>query len=288
MDDQKDDKLRRELKNLFKLGRDVRTKFFLEFCDHTPEKYLYLDGLEESDYDAEDRELKAEYDEYMQKVALVEERVAYLGKVSTAYQRFFTQGYRVVAELLPERLDEFECLYKPIKNRKDVTLKNYTIQDGLRGYRKNYKNISPNIAAICIDTQTDILKSLEDSLGTLLFDIEEVLRADLFDSELEAAQHLAKMGHLRGAGAVAGVVLEKHLKLVAHRHGFKSRKKAPSIADFNEYLKSQSVVDVIQWRRIQGLGDIRNLCDHPKDREPSLEDIEDLIHGVSRVLKQIF
>ena len=62
--------------------------------------------------------------------------------------------------------------------------------------------------------------------------------ADLFDSELDAAEALAKKKFLRGAGAMAGVVLEKHLRQVCSNHSVKISKKAPTINDLNDLLKA--------------------------------------------------
>ena len=48
------------------------------------------------------------------------------------------------------------------------------------------------------------------------------------------------------------------------------------------------VIDTPEWRKIQYLGDIRNMCDHGKDREPNKEEITDLIDGSVKVMKTIF
>ncbi|MGD0839171.1 MAG: hypothetical protein ABSB49_21250 [Polyangia bacterium] len=112
--------------------------------------------------------------------------------------------------------------------------------------------------------------------------------ADLFDSELDAAGELAKHKFLRAAGAVAGVVLEKHLVQVCGNHSIKITKKNSGISDLNELLKASNVVDVPQWRFVQHLADIRNLCDHDKTAEPTAEQVDDLVKGVARVVKTIF
>jgi len=123
--------------------------------------------------------------------------------------------------------------------------------------------------------------------GSTLFGIEQTLRMDLFDSGRAAARHLLDRGHIRASGALLGVILEEHLKAVAGRHGFKARKKAPTITDHKEFLKAQSVIDVAMWRRIQGLADIGSLCTHAKDRAPTKENIDDLLQGVGRALKLV-
>ena len=65
------------------------------------------------------------------------------------------------------------------------------------------------------------------------------------------------------------------------------KKKNPTIADFNDALKDNAY-DVVEWRRIQRLGDIRNLCDHSKDREPTKDEVEELISGTERTIKTVF
>ena len=84
------------------------------------------------------------------------------------------------------------------------------------------------------------------------------------------------------------VVLEKHLENLCLVHNIKISKKNPTISDYNEQLKSSSVLDIPSWRHIQLLGDIRNLCDHNKNVEPTAEQVKDLIDGVEKVIKTIF
>jgi len=136
--------------------------------------------------------------------------------------------------------------------------------------------------------QLNMVKAAKVALGSKLMDLKAVLQADLFDTELETAAALAKAGYLRAAGAICGVVLEKHLRHVCEVHGITIRKKNPGISDLSQMLKDADVTTVPQWRFIQHLADIRNICDHAKGREPTKEEIEDLVAGTEKVLKTIF
>lgn len=82
-------------------------------------------------------------------------------------------------------------------------------------------------AILKMQNQLTILKSAQKRFESQLFDIKEVIQADIYDSELEAAKDLVKKGFARGAGAIAGVVLEKHLGHVCELHGLITRKKHP-------------------------------------------------------------
>jgi hypothetical protein len=64
-------------------------------------------------------------------------------------------------------------------------------------------------------------------------------------------------------------------------------KKTPTISDLNELLKSHSAIEISQWRHISMLADIRNICAHSKDIEPTSEQVGDLIDGTVKVLKTI-
>jgi hypothetical protein len=124
-------------------------------------------------------------------------------------------------------------------------------------------------------------------LESSLFDIRAIVQADLFDNELDAAEELNRKGFERGAGAIAGVVLENHLTTVIKQHKL-ALGKNPTIADLNDLLKKHDIVDVPTWRFIQRLGDLRNLCDHKKSLNPTRENVSELIEGTKRTIKSIF
>ena len=183
--------------------------------------------------------------------------------------------------------------YEKPKPRKDVSYENYRIEDYLqgltvtRGWQKE-KVVGPDAAIPQFRQQLNILKSVKARFESSLFDIRQLAQADLFDSELEAAAELVKHKFTRAAGALAGVVLERHLLQVCENHTIKVSKKAPGIANLNSALKQASIIDVVQWRFIQHLADIRNLCDHGKKAEPTSSQVDDLIAGVAKVVKTLF
>lgn len=218
----------------------------------------------------------------------------YSGRFSNEYQKWYSESCALLGQILPDRLPEFVGYYLSDPKRKGITLLTFTIQDWLLGIRasENWSTGKRHFEDLPITSskfasQIGILESAERRFESSLFDIQQLLRGDLFDSELDAARELLKHKFLRGAGAIAGVVLEKHLAAVCDTHKISLKKAHPTISTFNDALKDSSVIDVPTWRFVQHLGDLRNLCDHGKTREPSEADVSDLIEGASKVSKTI-
>lgn len=208
------------------------------------------------------------------------------------YQPWYTEALASLRFLIPERVDDFKRLYEMPKGRKELTYGNYVIEDYLMGlHRKNHLGevVAGPSAAIAKFAQQllGIVSAAGKRLNSSLFNITQVLQADLFDSELDAARELNRNGYARAAGAVCGVVLEAHLSQVCGNHAITIAKKDPSINDLNQTLKDSNVLDIPTWRFIQRLGDIRNLCDHKKTDEPTRELVTELIDGVDKIIKSV-
>ncbi len=207
--------------------------------------------------------------------------------VHQEYQRWYTKAYRVISQIIPERLSEFESLYKADPKRKELSYSNYTISDYLINIVNGNRTRGPEDAIPKMIIQSKILNSARERFKSALFDIKEILQADIYDSELDTANELNKKGFIRAAGAVAGVVLEKHLAHVCSVHKIKQKKSNPSISEYNQALKDNDITDTTTWRFIQHLGDIRNLCDHNKDREPKKDEVNEYISGIMKITKTV-
>lgn len=211
------------------------------------------------------------------------------------YQKWYSESLALLRQLLPDRVSDFCRFYEKPKSRRTLTRDTYSIEDYFQGdvitrgagiYKERV--VGPEQAIPLFLQQLAILRSVESRFESSLFDIRKMMQADLLDTEIEAAEHLAKWSFFRASGAVAGVVLERHLGVVCMDHGIKIAKKNPTISDFNEALKLGEIIDIPQWRFIQHLADIRNVCDHAKNIEPTGDQVLDLLAGTKKVLKTVF
>lgn len=224
--------------------------------------------------------------------SLSDEKKEYAKKHSFSehYQAWYNESLRLIKQLMPERLEDFIGYYVADKKRKTVDLSNYTISDSLLGYqvsRNGHHLVGPEDGFRLFKQQLSIITSLSVCFESSLFNIKELLQADIFESELDGARELQRNGFYRAAGALCGVILEKHFASVCASHTIKLKKAAPGIGDYNEKLKEEAVIDNKTYLLIQRLGTIRNLCDHNKRQEPTKDDTEDLINGTDKILHEV-
>jgi len=214
-----------------------------------------------------------------------------LATLALNYESWYTRALSVVSQIIPERCADFISAYK-LERRKEILYSTYCISDFLLGI------VVSRHGEPLFDTkqayqakllrQFSIVKAALDAAPSVLRDIRTVIRAEIFDNDIEAAKELARKRYLRSSGMICGVVLEGHLKSIAERRSINLRKKNPTLSDLNDALKNEGAYDTPMWRFIQRLSDIRNLCGHSKEREPSTDEVDDLVRGTEKVIKEVF
>lgn len=221
----------------------------------------------------------------------LDEFIKKLPKFNNSYQKWYSKSQAVIKQVIPDRLSDFVSHYEFQRARKSTNFQNYMIRDYLQGLQVTRVGgqVVDGAAAIPeFRQQLNMVKAAKDSLESTLMDMAAVLQADLFDTEIETAGALAKAGYLRAAGAICGVVIEKHLSHVRETHNLKIKKKNPCISDLAQLIRTSGAITLAQERFIQSLADTRNLCSHAKGREPTKDEITELVEGTGKVLKTVF
>lgn len=213
------------------------------------------------------------------------------GDFSFKYQGWYSKVIRVLEVIAPDRIVEFKRYYEIDPRRKSLGYGTYVIQDYFKGVgpdRFRHPNFDTQDQVFtCAINQLGIFASIVERADSILDNIRGHIFSNLQDDELAAAQDLKKISP-RAAGALAGVIIESHLQGVAVRRGVKITKKNPTIAELNEALKAASIIEIPIWRKVSYLADIRNLCSHKKDKDPSIEQVDELLDGVSWLTKNVY
>lgn len=208
-----------------------------------------------------------------------------LPHIHDEYESWYSESMSVIELLINNRLKDFIHQYK---NGKEYCIYDYLIDN--RMSELNYVKNDHLSALQKLRNQVSILQSALIRCKNSLFDIKTILQSDLFDSELESSKELNKHKFIRPSGALAGVVLEKHLEHICKNHNVTPQIKNHTISVLNQTLKRHNIIDTEQVLFIDRLGALRNLCVHhkPEDREPTQDDANELIKGVEKVIKTVF
>lgn len=207
------------------------------------------------------------------------------------YQKWYSRAIKIVDFLAPDRSTEFKSYYEIDTKRKSLGYGSYVIQDYIKGVVPAKYHIpdfdSKEQTLKNLYNQYTLLNSVYERIDSILDDIQTALYTELQDLELDSARSLLKI-NIRSSGVIAGVVLENYLHKIIENHGIRVTRKNPTLSEFNELLKSNNIYDTTVWRKVSYLGDIRNACAHKKDKDPTKEQVEELIEGVNWVTKNIF
>lgn len=237
-------------------------------------------------------ELRDEYKDSFDKLSADEKEKFLKASFKDNYNSWYNESLSVIKQLMPERLDEFVSYYKILKRKdQDISYLSYTISDYLLGVvvkELGQVKVGGTAAVPKFQQQLQIVLPLKKRFESSLYDIKQLVQADLMDSEIDSAKLLLKNGFLRAAGAICGVVLEKHFSTICQARGLKQSKKNPCLNDYNQLLKDEGIIDTPTWRKISYLADIRNLCDHNKKDEPTKDQLTDLVNGTEKIIRTVF
>jgi len=213
-----------------------------------------------------------------------------VGDCKKAYHVWYAKASRCVRTLAPDRADEFDLFYSGKKNIKTLNYLDAGITHYLQGIvTTSYQSKQDYYGKFTsgITEQINIIEGIKENAQNILYHLETEIHFGLLKSEINVAQELKKHKQLRVSGALLGVVIENHLKLSCSNHKITFRKKNPTISDYNEALKKDNVIDTVMWRLISRCSDIRNYCVHSKEREPTSDEIDDLIRATEKIISEI-
>jgi len=189
------------------------------------------------------------------------------------YRAWYNAGRPLVEANLPESYGEFSSSYAKAAKQTETMID----RDGDLLYSSLYFETPRDLARV-LAGQLGILRSIPDALESKALSLKGLLARDLLEDELAAASYLLANGYLREAGVIAGVVLERHLRLMCERRGIEIGPK-DTLGQLNDRLRDK-YPDAVEYRRVQMLNEIRITCAHDKKPGPEELRVQQLITGV--------
>lgn len=120
-----------------------------------------------------------------------------------------------------------------------------------------------------------------DFNADLLYDLRDLVRAELAGDIIEQAQALLRENYLAAAAVLSGAILEDSLRKLAQKRGVPLPDRA-GIEKLNTELAKASLYDSYVQKRITALADIRNRAAHGRFDGVSRDDVEDMVNWIRR------
>jgi hypothetical protein len=134
--------------------------------------------------------------------------ISKLPSFKAEYQGWYSEALALLRQLLPDRVEDFAAYYERPKARKSLDHGTYVIRDYLDGLQSGNGRTTRSAAYPKFEQQLSIVNACKARFDSSLFDIRQIVQADLFDSEIDGARSLAKHGFGRAAGASLGSYLK--------------------------------------------------------------------------------
>src|SRR5574341_244075 len=206
------------------------------------------------------------------------------------YLKWYSQVQLLVTRHLPSMSNELSKLYYAAEDTNgEVDVARYY---GIRSYLRTTPDWSDSEKSFRgrflpdIEQQRGILLAIPHIVNQKALELAALVTADLVKGELDEARLLISHGFLRAAGAVAGVALESHLKLL-HNQSNLLYGDSDSIVPLATRLRIEGIITLGDEKKCIAMADIRNLCDHKNKKEPTTDEVAGLIDDVDKFVKRI-
>lgn len=133
--------------------------------------------------------------------------------------------------------------------------------------------------------QLILLQSLPDYLDGQIYNLELNIASTIMGDELREAKVLFDKKFYRAAGALSGVILERHIKIWLNNS--KPKIKFSEKATLGQLIKKaeeNKIFDTSTILKLNYLNSIRIACDHDKKNEPKENEIKDLIDHTDKLI----
>lgn len=127
----------------------------------------------------------------------------------------------------------------------------------------------------------------DDYENGYLFDVRQLIEAEVFDDFLEQAVHLFSAGYHQPAAVIAGSVLEDGLRKLCQKNGI-TLPDRPKLDQMNADLAKAGVYNKLVQKRITTFADLRNKAAHGQWDQFTKEDVREMIDGVRRFMEGHF
>lgn len=200
----------------------------------------------------------------------------------TDYETWYNSSLPLISDYMPDREDDFRERYWIVReaieaDRKFVSENNIELPQELRHY-----------AIQGLHFQHDIIASIPGRVESEILKAKEQISRKIVTDELQKSKELFDEEHVRAAGVVAGVALERHLlSLCEDSNQVVDFGYMDGISSLAQTLSEAGEIDDDDQRLLDHLSGIRNKCSHASEQEPEKREVERLLNESDEFIRTL-
>lgn len=216
-----------------------------------------------------------------------------ISELNRKYVAWYTKARRLIGNTSPGDLKHFDELYRVEDEKNPSTIahffsypKDQHWNDSSKHYYfsrndSHFRHFKTNFSA-----QIAIVEAIPQGLEFEKIKLSQLLARDLLTDELNQAGELLDKGFIECAGMLAGVALERQLKVICDNSiPLVVYSDKDTLGDLNNKLKT-IYIDPSDYSRIDALRITRNRCSHdPGTKPPLKKDVETMIIDTENFIK---
>lgn len=216
-----------------------------------------------------------------------------MSDLARRYISWYTKARRLLINTSPNDLRNFDELYKLEDEKIPSTIahflsypkdQHWSDSSGTYFYSRNenhFRHFKNNFSS-----QIAIVEAVPQIIEFENIKLSQLLARDLLTDELNQAKELLGKGFIECAGMLAGVALERQLKVISNNIIPKVvYTDKDTLGSLNDKLKI-SYIDPSDYSRVKAIKITRDRCSHdPGTKPPVKKDVETMISDVESFIK---
>lgn len=190
----------------------------------------------------------------------------------SSYENWYNKALPLISDYLPDRKEDFKHRYRDVRSCLELDL-GYIKDEEITGETTLKMRIQKGVMF-----QADLLKSIRGRIETQRLKATEKVSKDIVSDEVQKARGLFDDDHIRAAGVIAGVAIERHLITLCEsspqeiKFGYMD-----GITTLAQTLSDAGEITDDEQRLLEYLAGIRNKCSHASDEEPEKTEVERML-----------
>jgi hypothetical protein len=181
---------------------------------------------------------------------------------------------RVDSQMTAQWITSVQSLFINAFGADSVHLKNFAKY--VQGY-VTYSNV--------VRAQGVLKAAVDDYVGGHLFNLRNLVEAEVFDDFLEQAEHLLSSGYFQAAAVIAGCVLEDGMRKLCVKYAVNVSPN-PKLDQMNSDLAKAGAYNKLVQKRVTALADVRNKAAHGHWTQFARSDVQEMLSGVRRFIEE--